>query len=291
MFWLPMESMTAETYDTYDIASALTYLNLRIVPWAHKRFFQDLPQKGGKILEIGSSTGEFLKKAQETGYTATGIDSARKTAEFAHSYFGLENIYPFTIQELIAQKPDEKYDIIAFFQVLEHIDDVPSFVKSVKKLLKPGGFIAISVPNRDRWRFHSERFFMEKWDQPPSHLTRWNISSLVNIFNINGFSVITKEVEPLKFYDSNWSNFISQKLGINGLAETFTRKVVGTPHGSLSTPKENSLRKTMIGFLGRLYLKIFFPLLSFLTLPFGAVVRRQGVTIYLLVQIKNQPEG
>ena len=118
--------------------------------------------------------------------------------------------------------------------------------------------------------------------------TRWNISSLVKIFNIYGFLVITAEVEPFKIYDHNWSNFISQKLGINGFAEIFAGKFVGKPHGYSSAPNVNSLRKTIAGFSGKLYLKVFFPFLAFLTLPLRTIVRKQGNTIYFLISPENQ---
>ncbi len=170
MFWLPMKGIPGEIYDTYNVAGALTYLNLRAIPWAHKRFFEDLPNKGGKLLEIGCSSGEFLQKARKAGYLVTGIDSSAETAGFAQSHYRLKDVFPFTIQELMASKPDEKYDVIALFQVLEHIDDVPDFIRCIKKLLKPGGIVVISVPNRNRWRVKSERFFREAWDLPPAIL-------------------------------------------------------------------------------------------------------------------------
>ena len=292
MFWNPMESIASETYDKYNVASALTYLNLRTIPWEQKTFLEELPHKGGKLLEIGCSTGEFLKSAREAGYSVSGIDSARETVEFAHSHFGLEEVYPFTVQEFITRKYDEKYDVVVFFQVLEHLADVPDFMDSVKKILKPGGFIALSVPNRDRWRFSSERFFREKSDLPPCHLTRWNIPSLVNLFSIYGFSVVSAEVEPLRLYERNWSNFISQKLGINPLAEILARKVISKNEDSHPTlPEQFSLRKTVTKVVGRLYLKAFFPLLAMLTMPLRVVLRRQGPSIYLLFSLKNQREG
>jgi len=288
---MPMVGLPAEKYDKENVASALSYLNLRTIPWSQQRFFEKSPNKGGHLLEIGCSTGEFLKTAQEAGYSVTGIDSAPETAGFAQSHFGLTNIFPLTIQEFIAQKPKEKFDVIVFFQVLEHIDNLPDFIDSIKKLLLPGGFIAVSVPNRDRWRIRSERFFTENWDLPPCHLTRWNIKALENLFKKSGFSVISAEAEPLRLYDHGWSNFVSQKLGINRLAEVFARKTVGKPQNTSVTTRKFNIRQTMAGYLGIIYKKGFFPLLGIITLPFRLVLRRQGTTLYLLVTNGNQKEG
>ena len=291
MFWLPLKSIPGDMYDSDNVAGALTYLNLRAIPWAHKRFFEDLPVKGGKLLEIGCSSGEFLEKAHKAGYSVTGIDSAPQNAEFAKSNYGLKNVFPITVQELLMHKPDEKYDIIAFFQVLEHIDDVPDFINCIKKLLKPNGIVVVSVPNRDRWRVKSEHFFRETWDLPPCHLTRWNVSSLEKVFTGFGFSTISAEAEPLKLYERAWSNFISQKLGINRLAEIFAGKTVGKQSVNLSTEKRSNLRKRAVGIAGALYLKVFFPLLGVLTLPLKAVVMKQGRTLYFIASVKDTEEG
>jgi SAM-dependent methyltransferase len=291
MFWIPMKGIKGEIYDTYNVAAALTYLNLRATSWAHKRFLEDLPHKGGKLLEIGCSSGDFLQKAREAGYSVTGIDYSAETASFTQYHHGLKDVFPFTIQELSALNPDEKYDIIAFFQVLEHIDDIPDFIGCIKKLLKPGGIVAVSVPNRDRWRIQSERFFREIWDLPPCHLTRWNTSSLEKVFKGYGFTAVTAEVEPSRLYERAWSNFISQKLGINKLAEIFAGKTVSKQNAGLTAVKGKGLRKKAIVFAGVLYLKVFFPILSVLTLPLKPIVTKQGRTIYFLASLQNPEEG
>ncbi len=291
MFWLPMKGVPGEIYDSYNVAGALTYLNLRSVPWAHKRFFEDMPHKEGKLLEIGCSSGEFLEKARRAGYSVTGIDSSAETVNFARTHYGLKDVFPFTIQELTAHKRNEKYNLIAFFQVLEHIEDIPDFIDCIKKLLKPGGIVVISVPNRDRWRVKSERFFRENWDLPPCHLTRWNVSSLEKVFSGCGFTVITAEVEPPRLYERAWSNFISRKLGINKAAEMFAGKSVAKQNAVHTEGKSKSLRKKALGLAGRLYLKVFFPLLSLITLPLKAIVIKQGRTVYFTASLQNTEEG
>ena len=291
MFWYPMESMLAETYGADDLAGALSYLNLRSAPWAHGQFFINPPAKGAELLEIGCSTGEFLDRARGSGYSVTGIDSAKETVEFARSHFGIQEVYASTIQEFIGRNPAHKFDVIAFFQVLEHVNDVPDFMQSVILQLKPDGFLSISVPNRDRWRFHSERFFMEKWDLPPSHITRWNVKSLVNLLESHGFSILSAEAEPFKLFDNSWNNFISHKLGINPLAERFTRRAVGRAHYSSIKTSGNNLRKTLTTWAGRLYLKVFLPFLGLITLPLRIILMKQGLTIYVLVSRTKKGEG
>lgn len=291
VFWDPMATMSAETYGADDLAGALSYLNLRAIPWAHKRFLANPPAKGGTLLEIGCSTGEFLNRAKEAGYTVTGIDSAKEPVDFARSYYGLEEACTSTVREFIDRNPEIKYDVIAFFQVLEHVEDIPDFLQSVTGQLKPGGYLAISVPNLDRWRFNSEKFLKESWDLPPSHITRWNLPALVNLLQSHGFSVITAEVEPFKFFESSWNNFISHKLGINPLAEKFARRVVNRSGYSSKQATGFNLRKTLAALAGKIYLKAVLPLLGLITLPLRLLLIRQGLTIYVLVSRTEKGEG
>jgi SAM-dependent methyltransferase len=100
----------------------------------------------------------------------------------------LEEFYEY------AKEKNLKFDVITFFEVLEHQDKPREFLEMVKGLLKEGGYIAGSVPNRERlfvemdWkdRFH--------WDYPPHHFLRFSKSSLEKVLHFSGF----KDVEVYK---------------------------------------------------------------------------------------------
>lgn len=61
----------------------------------------------------------------------------------------------------------ERFDIISFFEVLEHLDNPVRFIEHIRGLLKPGGHIIPSVPNRN-----SFLDTLAESDYPPNHLTR-----------------------------------------------------------------------------------------------------------------------
>ena len=100
----------------------------------------------------------------------------------------LEEFYAY------AKEKNLKFDVITFFEVLEHQDKPREFLEMVKGLLKEGGYIAGSVPNRERlfaeidWkdRFH--------WDYPPHHFLRFSKPSLEKALNFAGF----KDIEVYK---------------------------------------------------------------------------------------------
>jgi SAM-dependent methyltransferase len=73
---------------------------------------------------------------------------------------------------------------------VEHLENPGEFLEKAKRLLKPGGYVAISVP-------HLRNFeFMKINDKPPRHLTRWNEEAMKNYLDQHGFSVVRSKAIP-----------------------------------------------------------------------------------------------
>jgi SAM-dependent methyltransferase len=115
----------------------------------------------------------------------------------------LEEFYEY------AKEKNLKFDVITFFEVLEHQDKPREFLKMVKGLLREGGYIAGSVPNRERlfvdidWKyFHG--------DHPPHHFLRFSKSSLEKALNLAGFKDI--EVYKLDFSFIELFPYLEKKL-------------------------------------------------------------------------------
>ena len=81
------------------------------------------------------------------------------------------------------------FDIITFFEVLEHQDDPKGFVSKVMRLLKPYGCIAGSVPNRNV-PLKDWQWFRDVGDFPPHHFTRWSKRCLEGFLTSMGFEEI-----------------------------------------------------------------------------------------------------
>lgn len=288
MFWHPMKSPGPEWYEaTYPVSTELTLFSIPRTNWQHEQFLKDMPASGGALLEIGCGVGDFLFHAQRAGYSVTGIDFSSKFIEIARRRFGFESLYALTLEDLVAKKPQDKYDVITFWGTLEHLDNITDFLHSVRALLKSGGYIACEVPNRERWRFG---LLWEGWDYPPNHLTRWNHQALVNLFTRNGFSILMIKTQPLhiKFFGyGGW--LVTQKLGIGQLLVKLAGKLVGRGRVKQAGAPQNSTLSTTRGVVikrgGQLYHKILVPLLGALTSPLWLLLRRQGEPIYLLATV------
>jgi len=107
------------------------------------------PLTGLTLLDIGCGGGLLCEPMSRMGATVTGIDATEKNISVASLHaeqMGLNIDYRCMAAENLAEKA--AYDIILALEVVEHVADVESFVKSISHLLKPGGILFMSTLNR-----------------------------------------------------------------------------------------------------------------------------------------------
>lgn len=98
-----------------------------------------------RILDIGCGSGKFVQYLRSKGYEATGLEPS--AALFGKFLEGQDHYYNNDVQTFRDEQPHEQFNIITITDVLEHIEDPQSFLKSVSHLLSPGGVVFISTPN------------------------------------------------------------------------------------------------------------------------------------------------
>lgn len=170
--------------------------------WQHEQFLSAPPQ-GKKLLDIGCNNGVFLHYAEKLGYDVTGLDFNNNSLEAGRQAFGLRKLYCCTLDDFAKKYPEEKFDIITFFEVLEHLDKPSDFIEKIKQLLRPLGYIALSIPDRDMTINP-----LGDEDYPPHHLTRWSEKAIKNFLNSHGCSVVshkTRKVRPADF--AGWFDY------------------------------------------------------------------------------------
>jgi 2-polyprenyl-3-methyl-5-hydroxy-6-metoxy-1,4-benzoquinol methylase len=158
------------------------------------RFFLSDPKapKGGRLLDLGCGVGNFLAAARDAGFDVTGIELNQNAIRFAREHYRLQSVAAMLPEEFLAKHPNEKFEVVTFFEVLEHQEDPQGFLNIAKECLADRGFLALSVPNRSRWQKGFEAL-----DYPPNHLTRWSPRALRNFLEQYGFEVLTMLQEPL----------------------------------------------------------------------------------------------
>lgn len=181
--WSPMKNPGATWYERDE-----RYANRNIDPilqpnQKHKDTVAFFGKKTGRVLDVGCGVGNFLALAKKQGWECWGIDFDKDSIVTAQNTFGLKNMEVSDLTTFIKNHPNERFDLVTFFDVFEHIDNHIEFIAQVKSILNPGGHIALSVPYRNCWRWLIPN------DLPPRHLTRWNDTVLGAVLEKNGFRV------------------------------------------------------------------------------------------------------
>lgn len=142
--------------------------------------------KQGRILDVGCATGLFLHEMQLSGWMAVGVEPIQSAAEFAQQRFGLE-----VFQGMLNDAPfaPQSFDAITFWDVLEHTFSPRAELAHAARLLKPGGLIAINVPN---WDSFDRGPFGANWQgfDPPRHLYVFARQTLTEFLSQTGFQVV-----------------------------------------------------------------------------------------------------
>lgn len=105
---------------------------------------------GLSVLDIGCGGGLVAEPLTRLGAHVTGIDPARETVEAAkvHAHgAGLKIAYEATTAETLVDA-SRSFDAVLLLEVVEHVPDVPAFIKRISPLVAPGGLMILSTLNR-----------------------------------------------------------------------------------------------------------------------------------------------
>lgn len=99
-----------------------------------------------RLVDVGTGPGTFLLVAKQRGFSVKGVEPTKLAAETARS-LGVD-MFNGVIEDFAATQ-DEKFDVVTSFEVMEHVPDPISMLKSIRAILKPDGIFVFSVPNLD----------------------------------------------------------------------------------------------------------------------------------------------
>jgi SAM-dependent methyltransferase len=101
-------------------------------------------RRPGRLIEIGTGAGFFLKAAARAGFDAHGLELSPEACDYARNTLGLR-----VMQTLAEEMPFEPghFDAAAMFEVIEHLRDPLRVVRAARQALKPGGRFVVSTPN------------------------------------------------------------------------------------------------------------------------------------------------
>lgn len=171
------------------IEKVLTYFRLARVRRVNKYM-----KPPAKILDIGCGSGGFLEGLIKRGFVGYGIELPSKAAERASKISGLN----LKIGQLSkADFNEDFFDCVCMWHVIEHLGDPKKTMEIIRRILKPAGYMMLSLPNIDSLQ---SRLFRGKWLHldPPKHLFFLGAKDLILQMKQLGFTLIQQKYFSLE---------------------------------------------------------------------------------------------
>jgi SAM-dependent methyltransferase len=123
---------------------------------------------GRRVLDAGCGTGYGAALlAERPGATVTGIDVSEEAIAGCQAAYG-ERAAFLVADVLELPFEDDSFDFIACFEVIEHVD-AERATDELRRVLAPGGHLAVSTPNREVYPegnpFHVREFLRDEFDE------------------------------------------------------------------------------------------------------------------------------
>src|ERR1044071_1173388 len=113
-----------------------------------------------RICDFGCGRGWLAGEMTKFG-NVVGVDLSPEGVELAQKAW--PNVR-FEVGDVTKWRPSYQFDLVVSSEVLEHIVDKRSFVETVCAILRPGGYVILTTPNkRMQNRFHQTHQIIEDW--------------------------------------------------------------------------------------------------------------------------------
>ncbi|QJB32176.1 class I SAM-dependent methyltransferase [Chitinophaga oryzae] len=134
---------------------------------------------GKDVLELGCGTGYGMKVLSERTNTYVAVDKKKPAVEVKASNTYYHQCHLPDLQTI----PDESFDTIICFQVIEHIKEDDLLLAAIKRILRPRGVAFITTPNRFatlvRNPFHIREYTPGEFSQKISgHFTQFDVTGV-----------------------------------------------------------------------------------------------------------------
>ena len=106
---------------------------------------------GKKVLDIACGEGYGTSLLATKAAHVTGMDADNSTIEKAIAKYKRENIRFVVAKAEKITAADNEFDLVVSFETLEHLEDQETMIKEIKRVLKPGGLLIISTPDKKNY--------------------------------------------------------------------------------------------------------------------------------------------
>ena len=114
-----------------------------------------------RLLDVGAGTGQLMELARDRGWDVYAVEASDDACQLLREQFGTESVIGRDLADL--RDGARSYDAIIMAHVIEHLPAPVATLRTVKRLIAPGGKLLVATPNesslyerlwqvRQRWR-------------------------------------------------------------------------------------------------------------------------------------------
>lgn len=196
------------------------------------KIMSDLVGKNRHILDLGCNTGNFLKLIKKNNKNIEGVEISQKIAKI-----GQKKGLKIKIADLSKTFPYRRntFDTITAGEIIEHIYDTDFFLKEIKRILKPNGYLIISTPNiatlgrRIMLLFGINPLIETSLENASGHIRYFTKKSLEQLLKKHSFKTVKFKSDTINFsnngkFQSHFLAKIFPKLGARIIIKVINKK-------------------------------------------------------------------
>jgi 2-polyprenyl-3-methyl-5-hydroxy-6-metoxy-1,4-benzoquinol methylase len=180
-------------YNSGESSRTQYYLDVEV---ADRRSFAEVLDRaerlippGGDLLDIGPNVGTCLVVARDRGWRVHGIEINAEAARYCRETRGLDVITGTLEAETY---PPGRFDVVLMGDVIEHVASPADLMRTVARILRPGGAVLISTPDIGGW---AARLLQVK---PVEHIYYFDANTMERL--VRGASLELVGIAPLDRY-------------------------------------------------------------------------------------------
>lgn len=177
--------------------------------------------RGRDVLDIACGEGYGAALLSQVARAVVGVDNVPSVIEAARAEFARPNLRYETGDARAIPLADGSVDVVVCFETLEHITEHDLFLTELRRVLRPGGLVVISTPDRDSYRpsgtppnpFHLRELSRDEFDT----LLRRHFSHAAYAAQraLIGSAIVSEgESAPLRAYDRRSNSVIHGRDGL-----------------------------------------------------------------------------
>jgi 2-polyprenyl-6-hydroxyphenyl methylase/3-demethylubiquinone-9 3-methyltransferase len=153
------DALADQWWDPRGPLGPLHQMNPARIGWIEERIRTRFPAGGVRLLDVGCGGGLAAEALARNGHDVLGIDVAPAPLKAARAHAaaageGLRLAYRDTTAEALCAE-GARFDVVTALELMEHVADPASFLRTLAGLVVPGGLVFLSTVNRTRrsWLF------------------------------------------------------------------------------------------------------------------------------------------